>query len=620
MASKVPYTIRIRVMLFVALSICIILSSGYWLTRQYINAEMQEISHYQLSMMGESMRTTIVEMMKSGADDKVLDQSYQHIIDKQPEVLDLRVLHSEALSRQFGIHQHELPKTELEKKALTSAVPLIDQRTENGREITEFVYPLFAEQKCLSCHDARLGESLGAMSLLLDRSGIQRLIEEEKSELIRLSLIEIAVLLLLLLWALNHFIFKPLTLLGEGANRFAAGDMSRKVEGESSSELGLVVTAFNNMADQIQLLLGDQEHVIQEQAIELTHLMETSQYISSEQPLSDTLAQFSKTLVDVLKVTTCRMLMLNDDGNLDVTVEHPIRPITEVASPTGNSSNCPYLWKAISLNDYLLVRHDDPVTDIERQLLRLDMSEAALCVPISNKGKVFGVIILSEFRAFDRDPIDQRKIQLCRAMVSQMGAAIEIAKLYERLVEQLMETVLAMAESVEKKSPWTAGHSRRVTNYALTLARGLGWSDDKLEELRIAGLLHDIGKIAVPGSILNKPGRLNEDEYAIIKRHPEDGAQILSKIRMLRPHIPMIRHHHEWYNGDGYPDGLRGIEIPLGARILAVADAYDAMTADRPYRKGLSHEQAIERLEKAVGSQFDGDLVEVIKQALQAKT
>jgi len=152
-----------------------------------------------------------------------------------------------------------------------------------------------------------------------------------------------------------------------------------------------------------------------------------------------------------------------------------------------------------------------------------------------------------------------------------------------------------------------------VTDYAVVLGEALGWRGEQLEQLRIAGLLHDLGKIGVPGSILNKQGRLSEEEYAIIQRHPEDGAQILSKIKMLHPHVPIIRYHHEWFNGNGYPAGLRGDEIPIGARVMAVADAFDAMTADRPYRKGLPAEQAIMRLEEAAGSQFDPQLVALFK-------
>lgn len=610
--ASVSYSIRLRVILIVALSITAILTSGYLVTRHYVKEEMQELSRSQLSMLAESLKNTIVEMMKSGADDQSLDAAYARIVNKQPEILSLRVLHGNALNRQFGVHKDELPESELEKRSLQSRDALIEQ-LEGEAAVTEFVYPLFAEQVCLSCHQAELGESLGILSMRLDNSEVNRTIAEEKIELLQLSVIETLLLLALLLWALNRLVFKPLSRLAEGANRMAKGDLSADIDGEEISELGVVVKSFNHMAGKIRLLLGDQEKVIEEQAMELTHLMETSQFIGSEQPLPDTLAQFSKTLVEMLNVTTCRMVMLNEEEQLHVDVEYPVRPLAGEPYPQGSRESCPLIWTVIAQNEYLLVTQQEKMSDTERVLMRLDQGDAALCVPISNKGRVFGVAVLSEFRIPERNPIDDRKVHLCRAMVSQMGAAIEMAKLYERLVEQLMETVLAMAESVEKKSPWTAGHSRRVTKYALCIAVEMGWREEQLEQLRIAGLLHDIGKIAVPGSILNKQGRLDDDEFAIIKRHPEDGAQILSKIRMMRPYIPIIRHHHEWVDGSGYPDGLRGAEIPLGARVVAVADAFDAMSADRPYRQGLNADAAISRLEEAVGSQFDGEIVEALK-------
>ncbi|KON47400.1 HD domain-containing phosphohydrolase [Mariprofundus ferrooxydans] len=608
-----PFSIRLRVMLIVAFAVTGILASGYLLTRYYLQSEIQEVSYQQLNIVGESLKTMIVEMMKSGADDQALEAAYAHVAEKQPAVLSLRVLHGHAVNRQFGVHKNELAETDLERRGLESRNPLMEEQSSDGGQQTAFIYPLFAEQVCLSCHQAKIGESLGIVSLRLDSSGVHEKIEDEKTELLLLSLLETLLLLLLLLWTLNRLVFYPLVRLGEGANTMASGDLGSDIEGEARTELGVVVQSFNHMAAKIRSLLGDQEKVIEEQTLELTHLMETSQHIGSEQPLPEVLSQFSITLTDVLKVTTCRILMLDDNDTLDMTVEHPIRAISEQSPPSGNRDSCPHLWEVIRLNDYIHIHSDDPVSEAERALLRLDQAESALCMPIANKGRVFGVVVLSEFRSHERDPIDMRKIQLCRALVSQMGVAIEMAKLYERLVEQMMETVLAMAESVEKKSPWTAGHSRRVTGYAVLLAEALGWSGERLEELRIAGLLHDLGKIAVPGSILNKQGRLSEEEYNIIKRHPEDGAQILSKIRMLHPHVPIIRYHHEWFNGNGYPAGLRGDEIPIGARIMAVADAFDAMTADRPYRKGLVAEQAIMRLEEAAGTQFDPELVKVFK-------
>ena len=148
----------------------------------------------------------------------------------------------------------------------------------------------------------------------------------------------------------------------------------------------------------------------------------------------------------------------------------------------------------------------------------------------------------------------------------------------------------------------------------MAIAGKLNWTEEQLDVLRLTGLLHDIGKIGTPGIILNKAGKLTEEEYAVIKKHPVDGAQIISHMKQLHVLVPGIRHHHEQYNGMGYPDGLKGADIPFAARILAVADAYDAMTADRPYRKGISRQEAMKRLQIGAGEQFDPGIVEVFLQ------
>ncbi|MBI5026932.1 MAG: HD-GYP domain-containing protein, partial [Nitrospirae bacterium] len=168
------------------------------------------------------------------------------------------------------------------------------------------------------------------------------------------------------------------------------------------------------------------------------------------------------------------------------------------------------------------------------------------------------------------------------------------------------------------KSPWTRGHSERVTEYALKIGRALGLSDGEMEKLRIAGLLHDIGKIGTYDGVLDKPGQLTDEEYEVVKRHPGKGADVLSPISQLGDIIPWIRGHHERYDGKGYPDGLKGEEIPLQARILSVADAYDSMTAERPYRKTPGREKAIEELKRYSGIQFDPEVVDIFLKVLES--
>jgi len=153
--------------------------------------------------------------------------------------------------------------------------------------------------------------------------------------------------------------------------------------------------------------------------------------------------------------------------------------------------------------------------------------------------------------------------------------------------------------------------------YAVLIAQKLGLQEREKESLRYAAILHDIGKIGVRGIVLNNPNGLTSDEYNEVKKHPLIGEGIIKPIELLQPIRPLMRHHHEWYNGKGYPDGLSGENIPLGARILAVADAYDAMKSDRPYRKALTEETAIQELKRGSGTQFEPKIVEVFLKILK---
>jgi HD-GYP domain-containing protein (c-di-GMP phosphodiesterase class II) len=184
---------------------------------------------------------------------------------------------------------------------------------------------------------------------------------------------------------------------------------------------------------------------------------------------------------------------------------------------------------------------------------------------------------------------------------------------YQRFVEMremFTQTIGALAEAVDKRDPFTSKHSQRVRSISVDVGRQMRVSAGELEALEWGGLLHDVGKIGVPDSILLKQGKLTREERITMNAHPVLGAQIIGPVDRLAPELPVIRQHHEWYNGSGYPDRLMGDEIPRLARILHVADAFEAMTADRPYRKALSVDQALAELRKFAGVQFDPEIVD----------
>lgn len=176
-----------------------------------------------------------------------------------------------------------------------------------------------------------------------------------------------------------------------------------------------------------------------------------------------------------------------------------------------------------------------------------------------------------------------------------------------------------LANAVDAKDSYTGGHAHRMATLALAVGRRLGFTAAQLESLYWGTILHDVGKIGVPDAIITKPGRLNEEEWTIMRRHPEIGAEILKPVPALKEAALMVRHHHERWDGRGYPDGLKGENIPLGARILAVVDAYSAMLDERIYKKAKTPAETIAELERCAGSQFDPQVVKVFLEVLASK-
>lgn len=173
-----------------------------------------------------------------------------------------------------------------------------------------------------------------------------------------------------------------------------------------------------------------------------------------------------------------------------------------------------------------------------------------------------------------------------------------------------LKSIIQLAKTIDANDTYMRGHCDKVMEYSITISRQLGLSKNEIKLMKTAGILHDIGKIGIDLKILRKPGKLTEDDWKKVKMHPEIGARIVSQSGFLNETVPIIRHHHESYSGGGYPEpDRRGIDIPMGSRIISVADAYDAMTSDRPYRKAMSREEALEELNRCSGKQFDPQIV-----------
>jgi len=191
--------------------------------------------------------------------------------------------------------------------------------------------------------------------------------------------------------------------------------------------------------------------------------------------------------------------------------------------------------------------------------------------------------------------------------------------MYIDMRKQYLSTIKALAKAIDAKDSYTLGHSERVARYAVMIGRELRLPEDYIEKLEYLALLHDIGKISVPESILNKPSKLSDEEFAVVRNHAAVGAEIISNIQIIGEDASIVRHHHEWVNGRGYPDGLTEMDIPLGAKIVAVADAFDAMTSSRTYREPYTKEEAVEELQHYAGIQFCEEVVAALVRVLRRR-
>jgi putative nucleotidyltransferase with HDIG domain len=278
-------------------------------------------------------------------------------------------------------------------------------------------------------------------------------------------------------------------------------------------------------------------------------------------------------------------------------------------------------WLKINKKPFLLDRAYQVLSKREYAELSHGLTEvdALLVVPFIYKDGLIGFITLGQKRS-ESHVFDINDIELLQSLANQVSIAVENAVLYRELDDAYTNIARSLSIAVESKEGYTVGHSDNVMKYAVALAKKLGMPAQDVQVIAHAAMLHDIGKIAVPDAILNKPDKLTEKEWDEIKTHSMKGAKILEPLPYMKEVIQIIKHHHEWYNGTGYPDKLKSDQIPAGAQIMAIADSFDAMVSYRPYREANGHrytfEKAVQELVDNRGTQFNPLLVDVFVQLL----
>jgi HD-GYP domain-containing protein (c-di-GMP phosphodiesterase class II) len=340
----------------------------------------------------------------------------------------------------------------------------------------------------------------------------------------------------------------------------------------------------------------------------LETLYQVGRTINLTQTVEELLDQITESLLTVFSDVRRVCILLNENGK-------DLKPKTIKIKAHISSQSFEISWSIINAavkeevcilaND---ASHDDRFLGSE-SILAMNL-RSVMCAPLVNKGTVLGVIYLDS--GAKPDCFDENDIALLSALASQSAVAIDNSRLYEDIQKAYHEAILALMNTVEAKDPYTRGHSQRVSRYAFGIAREMGLGEEESQRIKMAAELHDIGKIGVRDLIIGKNSSLSTTEFDLMKDHVLTGENIIKPIAYLSFARPLIRHHHERYDGLGYPDGLKGNGIPLGAKIIGVADAFDAMTTQRPYNKPLSYQEAFEKFEAVKGKQFDPEVVDAL--------
>jgi diguanylate cyclase (GGDEF)-like protein len=292
-------------------------------------------------------------------------------------------------------------------------------------------------------------------------------------------------------------------------------------------------------------------------------------------------------LQDVLQLELCAVLQLVSSGRLEVIAE------AGPATPSAQSRDA----------------DDGSIGRALREKRRVKGgSSQEVAVPLIVGGRAWGAVSC----VAGQRPLDDVDAELIAGVAEHLSAAIRTGDLYEQLTKSMIGTAEALAAALEAKDSYTADHARSIADLAVDVGSELNLSESAIDDLRYGGIFHDVGKIAIPDALINKPGPLTDEEFEVIKQHPAIGAEILAPVPFLYGVRTIVRHAHEHWDGSGYPEGLTGQQIPLGARIVLAVDAYHAMTSDRPYRQAMSHEEACKELEDNAGSQFDPEVVQAV--------
>jgi len=316
--------------------------------------------------------------------------------------------------------------------------------------------------------------------------------------------------------------------------------------------------------------------------------------------------------VDILHVKFCRILILEPDGHFhcQASCSPDLFDGSHLRWRRALPQAQAFYQRVVLSENPVFISQVSQLSGELRFALRLSFADGLWLIPMRVNQEAVGILALGEEHRPTTEPLLKEKMNMAVLIANQAASAVYRARLSCRLEESQLQTVLALAKVMESRDAYIGGHSRKVTSIALRLAQKLDCSPAEVQAIRWAALLHDIGKVGIRDGILRKTGPLNKKEWQQMRRHPECGAEIVRMAPNMDYVASLIIAHHERYDGSGYPFGIMRDMIPFGARILAVADAFSAITDDRPYRLSSTTEEAVQEIIRCSGSQFDPRIVD----------
>jgi len=392
--------------------------------------------------------------------------------------------------------------------------------------------------------------------------------------------------------------------LAEAARAVAEGDFGVRVEAADDTEIGRLEADFNAMA----AALEERSESLERKTLDLSALHESSRIVGSTLELEPLL---EGALDSALRACGADVgyIALHDDGK-----GLAVRALRVPAAAPARIDRVDASFAAWVVREARPLLVNPSADDTGLHVDAVTGAACAVSVPLIAAEGVIGALTVGTLRTgvgFGADDV-----RLLGTIANHVTTALGTVEAFNHLQDSYLSTVRSLAAAVDAKDAYTRGHSERVARFATLAAERMGLAHEQHLALEMAAYLHDIGKIGIPEDILLKPGRLTEEEMLTMRGHPLIGASILEPVSFPWPITPIVRHHHERWDGSGYPAGLTGTRIPVLARVLSVADAYEAMIADRPYRQGVSPEQGLAELQACAGSQFDPAVVAAFTEAI----